>query len=45
MVTAGNASGERRGRAVVLMSAQKAEELGAPVRADPVYYCGVDPRS
>jgi acetyl-CoA C-acetyltransferase len=46
-VTAGNASGMNdAGGAVVLMSAQKAEELGAPVRAriESYSYCGVDPR-
>ena len=46
-VTAGNASGMNdAGAAVVLMSAQKAEELGAPVRARILSYsyCGVDPR-
>jgi acetyl-CoA C-acetyltransferase len=45
-VTAGNASGMNdAGAAVVLMSAQKAEELGAPVRARILSYayCGVDP--
>jgi acetyl-CoA C-acetyltransferase len=46
-VTAGNASGMNdAGGAVVLMSAQKAEELGAPVRARILSYsyCGVDPK-
>jgi len=46
-VTAGNASGMNdAGAAVVLMSAQKAEELGAPVRGRILSYsyCGVDPR-
>ena len=46
-VTAGNASGMNdAGAAVVLMSAQKAEELGVPVRARILAYsyCGVDPR-
>ena len=46
-VTAGNASGMNdAGAAVVLMSAQKAEELGVPVRARILSYsyCGVDPR-
>jgi acetyl-CoA C-acetyltransferase len=46
-VTAGNASGMNdAGGAVVLMSAEKAEALGAPVRARLVSYsyCGVDPR-
>jgi acetyl-CoA C-acetyltransferase len=46
-VTAGNASGMNdAGAAVVLMSAQKAEELGAPVRARILSYsyCGVDPK-
>jgi acetyl-CoA C-acetyltransferase len=45
-VTAGNASGMNdAGAAVVLMSADKAEELGAPVRARILSYayCGVDP--
>jgi acetyl-CoA C-acetyltransferase len=45
-VTAGNASGMNdAGAAVVLMSADKAEELGAPVRARVLSYayCGVDP--
>ena len=46
-VTAGNASGMNdAGAAVVLMSAQKAEELGVPVRARILSYsyCGVDPQ-
>ena len=46
-VTAGNASGMNdAGAAVVLMSAQRAEELGAPVRGRILAYsyCGVDPR-
>jgi acetyl-CoA C-acetyltransferase len=46
-VTAGNASGMNdAGAAVVLMSAQKAESVGAPVRARLISYsyCGVDPR-
>jgi acetyl-CoA C-acetyltransferase len=45
-VTAGNASGMNdAGAAVVLMSADKAAELGAPVRARILSYasCGVDP--
>jgi acetyl-CoA C-acetyltransferase len=45
-VTAGNASGMNdAGAAVVLMSQEKAEELGAPVRARILSYasCGVDP--
>jgi acetyl-CoA C-acetyltransferase len=45
-VTAGNASGMNdAGAAVVLMSAAKARELGAPVRARVLAYasCGVDP--
>jgi acetyl-CoA C-acetyltransferase len=45
-VTAGNASGMNdAGAAVVLMSADKARELGAPVRARILAYasCGVDP--
>jgi acetyl-CoA C-acetyltransferase len=45
-VTAGNASGMNdAGAAVVLMSASKASELGAPVRARILAYasCGVDP--
>src|SRR5947209_3216872 len=45
-VTAGNASGMNdAGAAVVLMSASKAAELGAPVRAKILAYasCGVDP--
>jgi acetyl-CoA C-acetyltransferase len=45
-VTAGNASGMNdAGAAVVLMSADKAEELDAPVRARILSYayCGVDP--
>ena len=45
-VTAGNASGMNdAGAAVVLMSEDKAKELGAPVRARVLAYasCGVDP--
>jgi acetyl-CoA C-acetyltransferase len=45
-VTAGNASGMNdAGAAVVLMTAEKAAELGAPVRARiaSYAYCGVDP--
>jgi acetyl-CoA C-acetyltransferase len=45
-VTAGNASGMNdAGAAVVLMSEQRAQELGAPVRARILAYasCGVDP--
>jgi acetyl-CoA C-acetyltransferase len=45
-VTAGNASGMNdAGAAVVLMSEEKAAELGAPVRARVLSYasCGVDP--
>jgi acetyl-CoA C-acetyltransferase len=45
-VTAGNASGMNdAGAAVILMSAKKAAELGAPVRARILAYatCGVDP--
>jgi acetyl-CoA C-acetyltransferase len=45
-VTAGNASGMNdAGAAVVLMSAERAAELGAPVRARILAYasCGVDP--
>jgi acetyl-CoA C-acetyltransferase len=45
-VTAGNASGMNdAGAALVLMSADKAAELGAPVRARVLAYasCGVDP--
>jgi acetyl-CoA C-acetyltransferase len=45
-VTAGNASGMNdAGAAVVLMSQEKAAELGAPVRARILSYasCGVDP--
>jgi acetyl-CoA C-acetyltransferase len=45
-VTAGNASGMNdAGAAIVLMSAEKAAELGAPVRARILSYasCGVDP--
>jgi acetyl-CoA C-acetyltransferase len=45
-VTAGNASGMNdAGAAVVLMSEEKASELGAPVRARILSYasCGVDP--
>jgi len=47
-VTAGNASGMNdAGAAVVLMSADKAEQLGAPVRARILSYayCGVDPKT
>jgi acetyl-CoA C-acetyltransferase len=46
-VTAGNASGMNdAGAAVVLMSEEKAEQLGAPVRARILSYsyCGVDPK-
>jgi acetyl-CoA C-acetyltransferase len=46
-VTAGNASGMNdAGAAVVLMSAARAAELGAPVRARILAYasCGVDPK-
>jgi acetyl-CoA C-acetyltransferase len=46
-VTAGNASGMNdAGAALVLMSDEKAAELGAPVRARVLAYasCGVDPR-
>jgi acetyl-CoA C-acetyltransferase len=45
-VTAGNASGMNdAGAAVVLLSAERAAELGAPVRARILAYasCGVDP--
>jgi acetyl-CoA C-acetyltransferase len=45
-VTAGNASGMNdAGAAVVLMSDEKAAELGAPIRARVLSYasCGVDP--
>jgi acetyl-CoA C-acetyltransferase len=45
-VTAGNASGMNdAGAAVILMSQEKAAELGAPVRARILSYasCGVDP--
>jgi acetyl-CoA C-acetyltransferase len=45
-VTAGNASGMNdAGAALVLMSDEKAAELGAPVRARVLSYasCGVDP--
>jgi acetyl-CoA C-acetyltransferase len=45
-VTAGNASGMNdAGAAVVLMSDERAKELGAPVRARILAYasCGVDP--
>jgi acetyl-CoA C-acetyltransferase len=45
-VTAGNASGMNdAGAALVLMSSEKASELGAPVRARVLAYasCGVDP--
>jgi acetyl-CoA C-acetyltransferase len=45
-VTAGNASGMNdAGAAVVLMSSERAAELGAPVRARVLAYasCGVDP--
>ena len=47
-VTAGNASGMNdAGAAVVLMSRQRAEETGAPVRARILSYayCGVDPKT
>jgi len=46
-VTAGNASGMNdAGAAVILMSADRAAELGAPVRARILGYatCGVDPK-
>jgi acetyl-CoA C-acetyltransferase len=46
-VTAGNASGMNdAGAAVVLMSAESAERLGAPVRGRILSYsyCGVDPK-
>jgi acetyl-CoA C-acetyltransferase len=46
-VTAGNASGlNDAGAALVLMSAERAAELGAPVRARILAYasCGVDPQ-
>lgn len=47
-VTAGNASGMNdAGAAVVLMSEEKADELGAPKRARILSYayCGVDPKT
>jgi acetyl-CoA C-acetyltransferase len=47
-VTAGNASGMNdAGAAVVLMSEDRARELGAPVRAKILSYayCGVDPKT
>jgi acetyl-CoA C-acetyltransferase len=47
-VTAGNASGMNdAGAAVVLMSEEKAQELGAPIRAKVLSYayCGVDPKT
>jgi acetyl-CoA C-acetyltransferase len=47
-VTAGNASGMNdAGAAVVLMSADRAAEVGAPVRARILSYayCGVDPKT
>ena len=47
-VTAGNASGMNdAGAAVVLMSEDKAQQLGAPVRAKILSYayCGVDPKT
>jgi acetyl-CoA C-acetyltransferase len=47
-VTAGNASGMNdAGSAVVLLSAERAEELGTPVRARILSYayCGVDPKT
>jgi acetyl-CoA C-acetyltransferase len=47
-VTAGNASGVNdAAAAVVVMSASRAEELGAPVRARIVSYavCGVEPKT
>jgi acetyl-CoA C-acetyltransferase len=47
-VTAGNASGlNDAAAAVVVMSAQRAEQLGAPVRARIVSYavCGVEPKT
>jgi acetyl-CoA C-acetyltransferase len=46
-VTAGNASGMNdAGAAVILMSEERAQELGAPVRARILSYasCGVDPQ-
>ncbi len=46
-VTAGNASGMNdAGAAVILMDADRAKELGAPVRAKILGYgtCGVDPK-
>ena len=46
-VTAGNASGMNdAGAALVLMSAEKAQQLGTPVRARVLSYayCGVDPK-
>src|SRR5262249_51564412 len=46
-VTAGNASGMNgAAAAVVLMSAEKAEQLGAPVKGRILSYsyCGVDPK-
>jgi acetyl-CoA C-acetyltransferase len=46
-VTAGNASGMNdAGAAVILMSDERAQELGAPVRARILSYasCGVDPQ-
>ena len=47
-VTAGNASGVNdAAAAVVVMSAQRAQELGAPVRARIISYavCGVEPKT
>jgi acetyl-CoA C-acetyltransferase len=47
-VTAGNASGiNDAGAAVIVMSANRAEDLNAPVRARIVSYavCGVDPKT
>jgi acetyl-CoA acetyltransferase len=47
-VTAGNASGVNdAAAAVVVMSGQRAQELGAPVRARIVSYavCGVEPKT
>ena len=47
-VTAGNASGMNdAGSAVVLLSGERAEELGTPVRARILSYayCGVDPKT
>ena len=47
-MTAGNASGVNdAAAAVVVMSAQRAQELGAPVRARIISYavCGVEPKT